>query len=437
MKDGYSITIEVEVQIKRAAVKSRAAGKPHCGTMEGSKKHRASTPRMPRAVLCQTARRMKAQDFPWVTSFLQLGARVKSSRRQKFGNFPLTHISDKAGRVVPTRDWGPSQTLEGQKRPPELSLPSTVHRAHGCGWERGAAWGSAQVTSLVLSQKQFSGGSIPFPCTEMLFQGTEGFGLNGLVPSPSKQLTLYYENEVCKQDYFIKSPPPQLFFSSASWKKRLFILSKSGEKGFSLSYYKDHHHRGSVEIDRNSSVEVGISNHEKMQSVQKMFNCHPEEVMSIRTTNREYFLIGYDREKIKDWVSFLSSLCRNMKAAHQNTEQLALIQGINNVSKETSHKSADGKEESQTLADMLNGELHPQEQGSGTGSCLSPANTEAQITNDKKGSASLSVVQLSILINQESVQLALLTDVVTKDSEYQSWKRSKQSPGLFWNLGSP
>ncbi|KAM9052125.1 pleckstrin homology domain-containing family S member 1 isoform 2-T4 [Megaptera novaeangliae] len=139
--------------------------------------------------------------------------------------------------------------------------------------------------------------------------------------SSGKQLTLYYENEVCKQDYFIKSPPPQLFFSAASWKKRLFILSKSGEKGFSLSYYKDHHHRGSVEIDRNSSVEVGISNHEKMQSVQKMFRCHPEEVMSIRTTNREYFLIGYDREKIKDWVSFLSSLCRNIKAAHQNTEE--------------------------------------------------------------------------------------------------------------------
>ncbi|XP_007107019.2 pleckstrin homology domain-containing family S member 1 [Physeter macrocephalus] len=333
--------------------------------------------------------------------------------------------------------------------------------------------------------------------------------------SSGKQFTLNYESEVCKQDYFIKSPPPQLFFSATSWKKRLFILSKSGEKGFSLSYYKDHHHRGSIEIDRNSSVEVGISNHEKMQSVQKMFKCHPEEVMTIRATNREYFLIGYDREKIKDWVSFLSSICRNIKAAHQNTEEKLslgdrrsssdpipllgpsctpesvstttarkslpdmhlmekssflmeksssglreahlphslsetaqdteeeshyinprsillelddiiaasdsgeLIEPIgpgsaDQVSKavehhymsmkscvfrETSHKSADGKEESQTLADILNGELHPQEQGSGTGSCLSPANTEAQITNDKKGSASLSVVQLSILIN--------------------------------------
>ncbi|XP_069913301.1 pleckstrin homology domain-containing family S member 1 isoform X7 [Oryctolagus cuniculus] len=138
--------------------------------------------------------------------------------------------------------------------------------------------------------------------------------------SPGKQLTFYYENEVYKQDYFIKSPPPQLFFSVPSWKKRLFILSKSGEKGFSLSYYKDHHRRGAIELDRNSSVEVGISSQEKMQSVQKMFKCHPDEVMSIRTTNREYFLIGSSREKIKDWVSFMSSFCRDIKATHQRAE---------------------------------------------------------------------------------------------------------------------
>ncbi|XP_038203980.1 pleckstrin homology domain-containing family S member 1 isoform X2 [Arvicola amphibius] len=58
-----------------------------------------------------------------------------------------------------------------------------------------------------------------------------------------------------------------------------------------------------------------------MQSVQKMFKCHPDEVMSIRTTNRDYFLIGHDRETIKDWVSFMSLYCRGVHAAHQNTEQ--------------------------------------------------------------------------------------------------------------------
>ncbi|XP_006044039.1 pleckstrin homology domain-containing family S member 1 isoform X1 [Bubalus bubalis] len=325
--------------------------------------------------------------------------------------------------------------------------------------------------------------------------------------SSGKQFTFYYEKEVCKQDYFIKSPPPQLFFSATSWKKRFFILSKSGEKDFSLSYYKDHHHRGSIEIDRNSSVEVGIRSHEKMQSVQKMFKCHPDEVMSIKTTNREYFLIGSDREKIKDWVSFLSSLCRDIKAAHQNTEQEKLSSGdkrpssdpllgplrmpeavsatiarnslpdmrlvkeqspglrearlshdfsseISQDSEEDSHyisprsillelgniapndsgeltdpigprspdkvsktaechylsmkscllkelslESVDGKEEFQPLAEIQNGELHQQEQASGTHFYLPPDNSEAQTTNDATQSASLTVVQLSILIN--------------------------------------
>ncbi|PNI81685.1 PLEKHS1 isoform 7, partial [Pan troglodytes] len=306
-----------------------------------------------------------------------------------------------------------------------------------------------------------------------------------------KQFTFSYENEVCKQDYFIKSPPSQLFSSVTSWKKRFFILSKAGEKSFSLSYYKDHHHRGSIEIDQNSSVEVGISNQEKMQSVQKMFKCHPDEVMSIRTTNREYFLIGHDREKIKDWVSFMSSFCQDIKATQQNTEEelslgnkrtlfySSLLLGPSSTSeavgsssprnglqdkhlmeqsspgfrqthlqdlseatqdvkeenhyltprsvlleldniiassdsgesietdgpdqvsgriechyepmesyffKETSHESVDSsKEEHQTLPETQDGDLHLQEQGSGIDWCLSPADVEAQTTNDQKG----------------------------------------------------
>ncbi|XP_011898366.1 PREDICTED: pleckstrin homology domain-containing family S member 1 isoform X3 [Cercocebus atys] len=228
-----------------------------------------------------------------------------------------------------------------------------------------------------------------------------------------------------------------------------------------------------------------------MQSVQKMFKCHPDEVMSIRTTNREYFLIGHDREKIKDWVSFMSSFLQDIKATHQNTEEeLSLgnkrtffypspllgppstseavgssspknglqdthlmeksspgfrqahlqdlsettqdvkeenyyltprsvlleldnviassdsgesieTDGPDQVSgriechyepmesyffKETSHESVDSsKEEPQTLPETQDGGLHLQEQGSGIDWCLSPADVEAQITNDQKG----------------------------------------------------
>ncbi|XP_028369786.1 pleckstrin homology domain-containing family S member 1 isoform X2 [Phyllostomus discolor] len=322
--------------------------------------------------------------------------------------------------------------------------------------------------------------------------------------SPGKHFP-YYENEVCKQDYFIKSPPPQLFCSAASWKKRFFILSRDRENGFNLSYYKDHQRRGFIKIDQNSHVEAGISSHEKMQAAQKMFKCQPDEVMSIRTASREYFLINYDREKIKDWVSFMSSFCRDIKAAHPNTEDKcslsntrpypdpspllgssstlgtvtstsprntlpdthitersspglgrphlphdfspettqdteeshyvsprSILLELDNIIashesddslapgspdqdskkiehlymsmkscllKDTTEESADSKEGSQTAPETQNGEHHLQERDSGSDSRLPPADTEAQTTNDKKAPASLTVVQLTILIN--------------------------------------
>ncbi|KAM4852513.1 pleckstrin homology domain-containing family S member 1 [Thomomys bottae] len=319
-----------------------------------------------------------------------------------------------------------------------------------------------------------------------------------------KSFTFYYDNEVYKQDYFIKSPPPQLFFSANSWKKRFFILSKSGEKGLSLSYYKDHQPRGSIQIDRSSRIEVGISSQERMQSVQKMFKCHPEEVMSIGTSSRNYFLIGHDREKIKDWVSFMISFCwddapLDMKEKHSVGERRPISDpsplfgffstseavdltsprtslpamylmekpssGIKQASlphdflpestqdgeeesyylsprsilselnkivesndpgdtteprspdqvskktechymtmksyffKETPLSSTACQEESQIFPEAQNGELHLEDQESGSNSYLSLANPEAQTTNEKKGCASLTVVKLSILLN--------------------------------------
>ncbi|XP_027707656.1 pleckstrin homology domain-containing family S member 1 isoform X2 [Vombatus ursinus] len=138
-------------------------------------------------------------------------------------------------------------------------------------------------------------------------------------------MPFYYENEVCRQAHFIKSPPPQLFSSQTSWKSRYFILSKNEENCYSLQYFKDHHCRGSIEVDQISNVEVGISNHEKMAIVQKMFKCLPDEVMSIITPKRAYFLIGKDWRTIEDWVSFISSTCLDLKVTHQNVKNPNLI----------------------------------------------------------------------------------------------------------------
>ncbi|NWI72615.1 PKHS1 protein, partial [Dryoscopus gambensis] len=127
------------------------------------------------------------------------------------------------------------------------------------------------------------------------------------------QNTFCPEGGVCKHGFLIKSPPLQLFSSQNSWKRRLFVLSKSSKGNYILKYLKGQHVKGSIAVDQIISIEVGISNAEIMETVRKMFKCLPEQVMSISTGNRCYYLIGDSRQETEDWVTLISSVCREDK----------------------------------------------------------------------------------------------------------------------------
>ncbi|NXP56440.1 PKHS1 protein, partial [Heliornis fulica] len=125
--------------------------------------------------------------------------------------------------------------------------------------------------------------------------------------------TFYPEGGVCKHGFLIKSPPLQLLGSQNSWKKRFFILSKSINGNYILKYLKGQNIKGSIALDQILSIEVGISNSEVMEMVKKMFKCLPEEVMSISTGKRCYYLIGSSRQEAEDWVTVISSVCEEAK----------------------------------------------------------------------------------------------------------------------------
>ncbi|NWV46815.1 PKHS1 protein, partial [Daphoenositta chrysoptera] len=127
------------------------------------------------------------------------------------------------------------------------------------------------------------------------------------------QNTFCPEGGVCKHGFLIKSPPLQLFSSQNSWKRRLFVLSKSSKGNYILKYLKGQHVKGSIAVDQIIRIEVGISNAEIMETVRKMFKCLPEQVMSISTGSRCYYLIGSSRQETEDWVSLISSICREDK----------------------------------------------------------------------------------------------------------------------------
>ncbi|KAM6130294.1 LOW QUALITY PROTEIN: pleckstrin homology domain-containing family S member 1 [Phoenicopterus ruber ruber] len=121
------------------------------------------------------------------------------------------------------------------------------------------------------------------------------------------------EGGVCKHGFLIKSPPLQLFGSQNSWKRRFFILSKSSKGNYILKYLKGQNIKGSIAVDQIINIEVGISNSEIMEMVRKMFKCLPEQVMSINTGKRCYYLIGSSRQETEDWVTVISSICREAK----------------------------------------------------------------------------------------------------------------------------
>ncbi|XP_009276157.1 PREDICTED: pleckstrin homology domain-containing family S member 1 [Aptenodytes forsteri] len=127
------------------------------------------------------------------------------------------------------------------------------------------------------------------------------------------QNTFCSEDGVCKHGFLIKSPPLQLFGSQNSWKRRFFILSKSSNDNYVLKYLKGQNIKGCIAVDQIINIKVGISNSEIMETVRKMFKCLPEEVMSISTGNRCYYLIGSSRQEIEDWVTVISSVCREAK----------------------------------------------------------------------------------------------------------------------------
>ncbi|XP_009984181.1 PREDICTED: pleckstrin homology domain-containing family S member 1 [Tauraco erythrolophus] len=127
------------------------------------------------------------------------------------------------------------------------------------------------------------------------------------------QNTFCPEGGVCKHGFLIKSPPLQLFSSQNSWKRRFFVLSKSSKGNYILKYLKGQNVKGSIAVDQIINIEVGISDSEIMLTVRKMFKCLPEQVMSISTGNRCYYLIGSSRQEAEDWVAVISSACMETK----------------------------------------------------------------------------------------------------------------------------
>uniref|UniRef100_A0A8C1IAU2 PH domain-containing protein n=1 Tax=Cyprinus carpio TaxID=7962 RepID=A0A8C1IAU2_CYPCA len=110
--------------------------------------------------------------------------------------------------------------------------------------------------------------------------------------------------------YLIKSPAQQaLTKNTKSWKRRLFVLSKTGEDSYQLAYYANE--RKEIELSKISLLFIGPEAHQKWDWIQKNFKCSPSSVLFLKVEDdtpkhsRDYFLIGKNSDDVDGWLNAL------------------------------------------------------------------------------------------------------------------------------------
>ncbi|XP_041116286.1 uncharacterized protein LOC121321418 isoform X3 [Polyodon spathula] len=127
--------------------------------------------------------------------------------------------------------------------------------------------------------------------------------------------------------YLVKSPPSGPFFYPKSWKRRFFVLCKTPDNVHLLKYCKDEDDRdkplGVINLSVNTLIFPHPENHRKWNWIQRMFKCQPDSVLYICTTDREYFLIGENKQDVDTWFNAIISVLTSISKVEplRNTVQ--------------------------------------------------------------------------------------------------------------------
>ncbi|KAA0725073.1 Pleckstrin -like proteiny domain-containing family S member 1 [Triplophysa tibetana] len=110
-----------------------------------------------------------------------------------------------------------------------------------------------------------------------------------------------------------------------SWKKRFFVLSKTGEK-YHLSYYRNHEKKGKIDLSRVSKIDICPENHQMWNWIQENFKCSSASVLLLRVEDfmpkraRDYFLIGENSDEVDQWHKELLKVTQTSENTVQITD---------------------------------------------------------------------------------------------------------------------
>ncbi|XP_016335819.1 uncharacterized protein LOC107684118 [Sinocyclocheilus anshuiensis] len=161
------------------------------------------------------------------------------------------------------------------------------------------------------------------------------------------QATAKFYNEPVMEElytgYLLKSPPQtaltKTYLSQKSWKRRFFVLSKTGED-YQLTYHANDEKRdkplGEIDISKISLLFTSPEAHQKWDWIQKQFKCSPSFVLFLKVDDdtpkqaREYFLIGENRDEVDGWLNALVKVMTTQKSQnklrHTDDTQIPVIE---------------------------------------------------------------------------------------------------------------
>ncbi|XP_067226273.1 pleckstrin homology domain-containing family S member 1-like [Chanodichthys erythropterus] len=113
------------------------------------------------------------------------------------------------------------------------------------------------------------------------------------------------------QSAVLKSVFYLLCLPQKSWKHRFFVLSKTGEDTYQLTYHTNNEKRdksvGKIDLSKISLLFTGPEKHQMWDWIQKHFRCPPASVLFLRVEDdtskhaRDYFLIGENSDDMNGW----------------------------------------------------------------------------------------------------------------------------------------